>query len=78
MGSVILTLGGAMKLFTIHFNNDSFLYEQLYEYIVEKIYDKTLKPGSKLPSKKKLSKHLNISENTVDKAYAQLLVECYI
>ena len=78
MGSVILTLGGAMKLFTIHFNNDSFLYEQLYEYIVEKIYDKTLKPGSKLPSKKKLSKHLNISENTVDKAYAQLLVEGYI
>lgn len=67
-----------MKLFTIHFNNDSFLYEQLYEYIVEKIYDKTLKPGSRLPSKKKLAKHLNISENTVDKAYTQLLVEGYI
>ncbi|MDO5017891.1 MAG: PLP-dependent aminotransferase family protein [Lagierella massiliensis] len=67
-----------MKLFTIYFNRDSYLYEQLYDYIVEKIYDKTLKPGEKLPSKKKLANHLNISENTVDKAYSQLLIEGYI
>ena len=67
-----------MNLFTIHFNSDNYLYEQLYEYIVEKIHDKSLKPGDKLPSKKKLAKYLHISENTVDKAYSQLLVEGYI
>ncbi|WP_300410052.1 PLP-dependent aminotransferase family protein [Lagierella sp.] len=67
-----------MNLFTIHFNKEDYLYEQLYEYIVERIHDKSLKPGDKLPSKKKLAKYLHISENTVDKAYSQLLVEGYI
>ena len=54
------------------------LYEQLYLYIRESIESGALKEGEKLPSKRKLATHLQISQSTVENAYAQLIAEGYI
>lgn len=53
------------------------LYIQLYEYIKTEIQNDKIKPGTKLPSKRKLSQHLKISQNTVQSAYEQLSSEGY-
>ncbi|MCD8350160.1 MAG: PLP-dependent aminotransferase family protein [Planctomycetaceae bacterium] len=53
-------------------------YEQLYRYIREQIASGALPVGDKLPSKRNLAKHLTISLNTVENAYAQLAAEGFI
>lgn len=59
-------------------NKNAPLYIQLYEYIKHEIQTGTIKPEEKLPSKRKLSKHLGISQNTIQTAYEQLCAEGYI
>ena len=54
------------------------LYESLYRCIREDILSGKLPAGEKLPSKRALSDHLEISKVTVEGAYAQLLSEGYI
>ena len=54
------------------------MYEYLYELIKEDIADGKLKTDEKLPSKRGLSQHLQISVKTVENAYEQLLLEGYI
>lgn len=54
------------------------MYEYLYELIKEDIADGKLKADEKLPSKRGLSQHLQISVKTVENAYEQLLLEGYI
>lgn len=54
------------------------IYEQLYSYIAEEIRAKGLKENERMPSKKSLSKHLGISVNTVETAYALLTDEGYL
>ncbi|MDR0853113.1 MAG: PLP-dependent aminotransferase family protein [Clostridiales Family XIII bacterium] len=54
------------------------LYEQIYAYIKEEIEGGRLASGERLPSKRKLATHLNISQNTVENAYAQLVAEGYV
>lgn len=54
------------------------LYEQLYLYIKKEITEGRLEYGTKLPSKRKLSEFLKVSQNTVETAYDQLLAEGYI
>lgn len=54
------------------------LYIQLYEYIRQEIQNGTIKPHSKLPAQRRLADHLQVSRNTVDAAYQQLLAEGYI
>lgn len=54
------------------------MYEYLYELIKEDIADGKLKADEKLPSKRGLSLHLQISVKTVENAYEQLLLEGYI
>ncbi|KAB2335123.1 PLP-dependent aminotransferase family protein [Bacillus mesophilum] len=54
------------------------LFTQLYEYIKGDIEIGRLSPGTQLPSIRNLSNHLNISKNTVDTAYQQLIAEGYI
>jgi len=54
------------------------LYLQLYEQIKQKIVSGEMHSGSKLPSKRQLSKDLNVSKNTIEIAYQQLLAEGYI
>ena len=54
------------------------LYEALYRAIRADILSGILPPGAKLPSKRALSLHLEVSKITVEAAYAQLLAEGYI
>ena len=54
------------------------LYEALYRCIREDILSGNLKTGEKLPSKRALAEHLEISKITVETAYSQLLAEGYI
>ncbi len=54
------------------------LYEQLYEALRRSIEDGELKSEDKLPSKRQLSAQLGISQNTVEAAYEQLVIEGYI
>lgn len=54
------------------------LYEALYRCIREDILSGVLLPGAKLPSKRALADHLEISKITVENAYQQLLSEGYL
>ena len=54
------------------------LYEFLYQKIKQDITEGQLSANEKLPSKRNLASHLNISVITVENAYAQLMVEGYI
>lgn len=67
-------------MLTCHLNNTSNtpLYEQIYQYIRQEIRNGSLTCSEKLPSTRKLASHLQISRNTVDMAYSQLLSEGYI
>lgn len=66
--------------FTLKFDlkSDTPLYIQLYNYITTEIKNGNIKENEKLPSKKSLSSHLNISRTTVENAYEVLLAEGYI
>lgn len=69
-----------MEMLTLQFDLDGNipLYQQLYEYIKKEIQSRGIKSGAKLPSKRKLSAYLDISQNTVQAAYDQLIDEGYI
>lgn len=69
-----------MDMLTISLETDSSipLYEQLYLHIRKIIVNDTLATGTKLPSKRKLGQFLDVSQTTVELAYAQLLAEGYI
>lgn len=54
------------------------LYEQLYLGIKNAIIHKQIEVGTKLPSKRKLAEFLNISQTTIEIAYAQLIAEGFI
>ena len=54
------------------------LYEQLYRAIRADILSGKLAGGEKLPSRRALAEHLNVSKITVETAYAQLLAEGYV
>ncbi|WP_374723763.1 MocR-like transcriptional regulator GabR [Calidifontibacillus erzurumensis] len=55
-----------------------YIYQHIYEEIKENILNGRLKPGEKLPPKRTLAEHLNVSINSVMNAYEQLLAEGYI
>jgi len=67
-----------MLTFFLDRNSKKSLYEQLYFNIKKAIETKELKKDEKLPSKRKLANHLEISQTTVETAYMQLLAEGYI
>ena len=54
------------------------LYESLYRLLREDIRTGKLSPGEKLPSKRALAAHLEVSVITVEAAYEELLSEGYI
>lgn len=54
------------------------LYEFLYQKIKADILSGTLKSDERLPSKRALAKHLNISTITVENSYNQLMAEGYL
>lgn len=49
------------------------LYEQLYRAIRQDIISGVLQGGERLPSKRRLAEHLEVSQITVETAYSQLL-----
>lgn len=67
-----------MLTFSLEADSNVPLYEQLYLHIRQAIVDDTLTTGTKLPSKRKLGEFLDVSQTTVELAYAQLLAEGYI
>ncbi|TCI28188.1 PLP-dependent aminotransferase family protein [Exiguobacterium sp. SL-10] len=67
-----------MLTFSLEVDSSVPLYEQLYMHIRQAIVDDTLTTGTKLPSKRKLGEFLDVSQTTVELAYAQLLAEGYI
>lgn len=54
------------------------IYEQIYKFIREEIKNGDIPCGTKLPSGRGLAMHLEVSRNTIDMAYGQLLSEGYI
>ncbi len=67
-----------MLTYTLEKQNRESLYEQLYRFIREDILTGRLQAGEKLPSKRTLAQHLEVSIITVKNAYEQLLAEGYI
>lgn len=67
-------------MLTYSFENigNTSLYEHLYNCIKKDIVEGVLKKDEKLPSKRALSKNLNISVITIETAYGQLMAEGYI
>ena len=55
-----------------------FIYRQLYRQLKEDILAFKYESHEKLPSKRDMAQHLNISVNSVKAAYEQLLAEGYI
>ncbi|WP_010632827.1 aminotransferase class I/II-fold pyridoxal phosphate-dependent enzyme [Sporolactobacillus vineae] len=62
----------------IHPDDSRPLYVQLYTFFIKEIRSGRMPYGTRLPSKRVLSRLLGISLNTVDYAYQQLLAEGYI
>lgn len=54
------------------------LYEQLYLLIKSEIQSGRIAREARLPSKRKLSSHLQVSQNTVQSAYNQLMEEGFV
>jgi GntR family transcriptional regulator/MocR family aminotransferase len=54
------------------------MYEQIYNYIKQEIKSGNLTLRTKLPSSRNLAVNLQVSRNTVDMAYSQLVSEGYI
>lgn len=67
-------------MLTMHLNTDTKipLYEQIYTNVKRLILQGELKAGDKLPSTRGLAATLDVSRNTVETAYYQLLAEGYI
>jgi GntR family transcriptional regulator/MocR family aminotransferase len=70
-------LTGADMIPTIH-HTDKLLYEQIYEFYKAAILQKRLAYNQRLPSYRVLAKELGIANNTVLKAYEQLVLEGYV
>lgn len=62
----------------INRNSKEPLYMQIYQQIKKEILDGSRKEGEVLEGTRGLAKTLNVSRNTVDCAYSQLLAEGYI
>ena len=67
-----------MLTYVLNPENKLPLYLQLYNFIREDIRSGKLPFDTKLPSKRKLSSYLKVSQNTIQAAYTQLIEEGYI
>ena len=67
-----------MLTYDLSQRGESPLYEYLYRCIREDILSGRLKAGEKLPSKRSLAEHLELSCMTVESAYSQLEAEGYV
>ena len=67
-----------MLTYALEKNGSSSLYTQLYGCIRRDILSGALPPRQKLPSKRALAQHLEVSVITVKNAYEQLAAEGYL
>ncbi len=67
-----------MLLLSLDKDSTSPLYEQIYLQIQQDITNGKLPVDMKLPSKRKLGEFLDVSQTTIELAYAQLVAEGYI
>jgi len=67
-----------MLTYTFEKGGEISLYEQLYHHIKRDILSGKLTAGEKLPSKRMLAQHLEVSVITVKNAYEQLMAEGYL
>ena len=67
-----------MRTYHLDATSKTPLYEQLYRAIRQDIMSGALEGGERLPSKRRLAEHLEISQITVETAYSQLLAEGYL
>ncbi len=65
------------KIFFLDQSNNP-LYIKLYDAVVSEIKAGLLLKDSRMPSVRQLSKSMNISRNTVESAYGQLIAEGYL
>lgn len=65
-------------LLTLNRGRKKPLQEQIFDQIRNQIAAGTLKPGTRLPSSRDLSRMLGVSRNTVSLAYDRLLAEGYL
>lgn len=63
---------------TIKLQSGRRLYEQIYRHIRDEIREGRLLCGERLPSTRALAEYLQVSRNTVEAAYEQLISEGYI
>lgn len=71
------SVGGPMITLNDKSSEES-LYFQIYKQIKEEIQAGNLTAGTKLLSKRKMAENLNVSVNTVETAYSQLVSEGFI
>jgi GntR family transcriptional regulator/MocR family aminotransferase len=67
-----------MLTFVIDMDSKVPIYNQLYSFIKSEIQLGRITYNTKLPSKRKLSSYLKISQNTIQTAYDQLIEEGYV
>ena len=67
-----------MLTYTLTKHTGVSLYEQLYRAVKADILSGRLPGGTKLPSKRALAAHLEVSVITVKTAYEQLMAEGYL
>ena len=67
-----------MLTYDLEKNPDHPLYDSLYRCIRDDILSGKIRENEKLPSKRRLAAHLQISVTTVENAYSQLILEGYI
>jgi len=67
-----------MLTLQLHTDSKIPIYHQLYTFIKAEIQTGSIPFDAKLPSKRKLSSYLKISQNTIQAAYDQLIQEGYI
>jgi len=64
--------------FLFNKESDKSLYHQLYDCIVQQVFDGYMKVGDQLPSIRSLANQLKLSKTTIENTYEMLLAEGYI
>lgn len=67
-----------MEMLQVNHNSQQPLYQQIYQQIKNDILMGKIPIGTKITSTRALSKELQVGRNTVENAYAQLVLEGYL
>lgn len=65
-------------MFSLRFNKEAPVYEQLVNHIKRMIIKRVLLPDEKMPSVRELARQLTLNPNTIQKAYQELEHQGYI